>query len=82
MNITASEARRRLFPLIREVNDDRSAVVIVSTGGNAVLVSEDEWNSIQETAYLLRSPKNAERLRESLSRVRRGEVEPHDLIVE
>ena len=39
MSVTASEARRRLFPLIEEVNDDQVAVEIVSKKGTAFLVS-------------------------------------------
>jgi len=39
----------------------------------------DEYNSIQETAYLLRSPANAERLLESIADMRKGNVAPHPL---
>jgi antitoxin YefM len=62
MSITASEARRNLFPLIEQVNDDRTVVEIVSRHGNAVLMSADDYDALQETAYLLRSPANARRL--------------------
>lgn len=62
MSITASEARRNLFPLIEQVNEDRTAVEIVSRRGNAVLISADEYAAIMETAHLLRSPENARRL--------------------
>jgi antitoxin YefM len=78
--ITASEARKNLFPLIKQVNDDHAAVHISSRAGNAVLVSEAEWNSIQETNYLLRNPVNAQRLIDSLARARRGEVAKHQLV--
>jgi len=56
MSITASEARRRLFPLIEEVNDDQAVVEIVSKKGTAFLVSADEYRSLKETVYLLQSP--------------------------
>lgn len=62
MSITASEARRNLFPLIEQVNDDRTAIEIVSRKGNAVLMSAAEYAALEETAYLLRSPENARRL--------------------
>ena len=62
MSITASEARRNLFPLIQEVNDNHTAIEIVSRRGNAVLMSADEYAAMAETAYLLRSPENARRL--------------------
>ena len=79
MSVTASEARQRLFPLIEEVNDDQVAVEIVSKKGTAFLVSADEYRSLKETVYLLQSPKNAERLRESLAEVREGHLERHEL---
>jgi antitoxin YefM len=62
MSITASEARRELFPLIKKVNDDHDAIEIVSKHGNAVLVSADDYAALREGAYLLRSPANARRL--------------------
>ncbi|HET9874202.1 MAG TPA: type II toxin-antitoxin system prevent-host-death family antitoxin [Mycobacterium sp.] len=62
MSITASEARRNLFPLIERVNNDRVAVEIVSRRGNAVLMSADDYAALQEAAYLLRAPSNAGRL--------------------
>lgn len=79
MSITASEARQRLFPLIEEVNDDQIAVEIVSKKGTAFLVSADEYQSLKETVYLLQSPRNAERLRESIAQLRAADTEPHDL---
>lgn len=80
MSITASEARQRLFPLIQQVNDDQAAVEIVSRNGTAYLVPEDEYRSLVETAFLMRSPANAERLRSSIAHARAGTVESHDLI--
>ena len=70
MSISASEARRTLFPLIEQVNDDRTAVEIVSRRGNAVLMSADEYAAWQETAYLFRSPANARRLLDAYERAR------------
>jgi antitoxin YefM len=79
MSVTASEARQRLFPLIEEVNADQVAVEIVSKKGTAFLVSADEYRSLKETVYLLQSPHNARRLRESLAEAAAGAVEPHEL---
>lgn len=73
MSITASEARKRLFPLIEQVNDDATPVVITSKHGDAVLISRAEYESLEETAYLLRSPAEARRLLESIAQARRGE---------
>ena len=79
MSVTASEARQRLFPLIEEVNADQVAVEIVSKKGTAFLVSADEYRSLKETVYLLQSPANAQRLRESLADAVGGRVESHEL---
>lgn len=62
MSITASEARKGLFPLIKKVNDDHDAIEIVSKHGNAVLIAADDYAALREGAYLLRSPANARRL--------------------
>jgi antitoxin YefM len=68
MTISASEARSRLFPLIQQVNDDHVPVRITSKGGDAVLMSAEDYDSWQETIYLLRSPANARRLMEAIAR--------------
>ena len=72
MAITATEARKRLFPLIRQVNDDRAPVEIVSNHGRAYLVAADDYESMEETDYLLRTPANAARLMAAADEVRRG----------
>lgn len=79
MSISASEARRTLFPLIERINDDRAAVEIVSRHGNAVLMPADEYAAWQETAYLFRSPANARRLLDAYERARAGATETHEL---
>jgi len=79
MSITASEARKLLFPLIERVNDDRAPVEITSKRGNAVLMSADDYAAWQETAYLFRSPANARRLLEALEAVEAGEGTEREL---
>lgn len=79
MAITASEARKNLFPLIEQVNDDRTPVEITSKRGDAVLMSRADYDALEETAHLLRSPANARRLLESLAQTQRGEREEHPL---
>ena len=80
MAMSASEARKRLFPLIEQVNDDQEPVEIVSKAGTAYLVSADQWRSITETAHLLRSPANAERLLRSIAEAEAGDVEVQELV--
>jgi len=77
--ISASEARKTLFPLIERVNEDHTPIEIVSKRGNAVLVSKEDWDSIVETNYLLRSPANAKHLMESVEQWRAGRVAERDL---
>ena len=79
MSITASEARRTLFPLIEQVNDDRIPVEITSKRGNAVLISAEEFEAWQETAHLFRSPANARRLLDAAEAAERGEYVEHTL---
>ena len=79
MAITASEARRNLFPLIEQVNDDRTPVEITSKRGDAVLMAVGDYRALEETAYLLRAPANVKRLLESLQQAKSGNVEDHQL---
>jgi antitoxin YefM len=79
MTITASEARKNLFPLIEQVNNDRQPIEITSRRGDAVLMSRDDFDALTETAWLLRAPANALRLIESLSQARTGERVQHSL---
>lgn len=79
MSISASEARKTLFPLIERVNANHEAIEIVSRKGNAVLMPADEYAAWQETAYLFRSPANARRLLDSYARARAGATEIHAL---
>jgi antitoxin YefM len=79
MAITASEARKNLFPLIEQVNDDRQPVEITSKRGDAVLLSRADYDALMETAFLLRVPANARRLLESLAQARAGERDVHEL---
>jgi antitoxin YefM len=72
MSMSASEARQRLFPLLEQVNTDHQPVRITSKAGDGVLMSADDYDSWQETVYLLRSPENARRLMEAVARDKAG----------
>lgn len=74
MAISASEARSRLFPLLQQVNDDHVPVRISSKSGDVVLMSAEDFDSWQETIYLLRSPANARRLMEAVARDKSGQA--------
>lgn len=79
MAITASEARKKLFPLIEQVNEDRTVIEITSKNGNAVLMSVAEYEAWQETAYLLRNPANARHLLKSYEQALAGKAKEHEL---
>ena len=55
MAVTASEARKKLFTLIEQVNNDRRPIEINSKHGDAVLMSRADYRALEETASLLRS---------------------------
>lgn len=78
--ITATDARKALFPLIEQVNEDHTPVEIVSKRGNAVLISKDDYDAMVETAYLLSSPANARRLLDSMEAVRTGQYRERELL--
>jgi len=76
---TYSSARANLSKLMDRVVDDVETVVIRRRNGKGVaMVSLDEWERTNATAYLLASPANRKRLLASLARARRGEGSPVD----
>jgi antitoxin YefM len=65
---TYTALRGNLASFLDRVTDDREVVIVRRRGARDVaIVSADELSSLTETEYLLRSPKNAERLLESLA---------------
>lgn len=50
--ITATDARAKLYALLSKVNSSHDTVTITGRHGNAVLVSEDDWNAVMETVAL------------------------------
>jgi len=63
--ISATAARANLFGLIDQVADEGEEVMITTKRKNAVLVSEDDWRSMQETLYLTSIPGMVESIREA-----------------
>ena len=54
--LSATKARANLFRLIDETADAHKQVLITGQRNNAVLVSQEDWNAIQETLYLISIP--------------------------
>lgn len=61
-SINITSARKELYSLVEAVNYDSVPVLITGKNGNAVLISEKDWNAIQETLYLNSIPGMAESL--------------------
>jgi antitoxin YefM len=73
---TYSQARAELASLMDRVTRDREVVVVKRRDHPSVaIIAADELAGLIETAHLLRSPANAERLLAALGRSRRGEIE-------
>jgi antitoxin YefM len=78
-----SAFRNHLASVLDAVNDNHVAVIITRQNGKpAVVMSLEDFKSYQETAYLMASPKNAERLNQAIAEVESGKTIRHKLIDE
>ena len=64
--LNATEARAKLYHLIDEAASSHKPIIITGKRSNAVLVSEEDWNAISETLYLLSIPGMRESIRKGL----------------
>lgn len=64
--LNATEARSKLYSLIDETRKSHQPIVITGKRGNAVLLSEDDWASINETLFLLSVPGMRESIRKGM----------------
>ncbi len=79
--LTVSEARASFKAVIDRVLDTHEPTLITSQrSGNVVMISEADFNAMQETLYLLGTPNNANRLRESAARIKAGTFEMQDVV--
>ncbi|MFD4181416.1 type II toxin-antitoxin system Phd/YefM family antitoxin [Rhodococcus sp. NPDC058514] len=78
--MTYSESRARYAEVLNSVVNDREEVIITRAGHEpVVMVSLDDYESLKEAAYLLRSPENARRLLAAIDRLESGEGVVRDL---
>ncbi|MEV6794970.1 type II toxin-antitoxin system prevent-host-death family antitoxin [Streptomyces sp. NPDC051320] len=78
--ITYTESRAKYAETLNAVVDDREEVIVTRAGHDpVVIVALDEYESLKETAYLLRSPANARRLLASIERLERGDGTAQEL---
>ena len=72
--VTYSEARANFAAMLDKVNNDHAPVLITRQKGKpAVLMSLEDFSAWEETAYLLRSPANARRLKAAVDRLNQGQ---------
>jgi antitoxin YefM len=67
INLSASEARRRLFGLLDEVAETHEPFVITGKRQSAVLISADDWKALQETLHLAQIPGMVASIREGMA---------------
>ena len=76
-----TESRARYAEMLDGVINDREEVVITRAGHEpVVVVSLEDYESLKETAYLMRSPANARRLLDAMERLEAGQGVARDLI--
>jgi antitoxin YefM len=64
--LTASDARANLYRLIDQTTESHQPIVISGKRGNAVLISSEDWDAIQETLYLLSVPGMRESIKHGM----------------
>jgi antitoxin YefM len=81
--LSYSAFRTNLASTLDKVNDDHKPVIITRQGGKpAVLISLEDFQAYEETAYLMASPKNASRLNDAIAEVEAGRTQIRELIEE
>ncbi|GAB3042872.1 type II toxin-antitoxin system Phd/YefM family antitoxin [Sediminivirga luteola] len=76
-----TESRARYAEVLDSVTENREEVVITRAGHEPVVImSLDDYESLRETAYLMRSPANARRLLDAMERLENGAGEEHELL--
>ena len=81
--INYTEARNNFkFVLDSVVNDADYTIINRRDAADAVVMSLDYFNAMQETLHLLKSPKNVEHLRKSIEQYKEGKIETHELLGE
>lgn len=76
-----TESRAKYAEVLDSVVEDREEVVITRAGHDPVVIlSLADFESLRETAYLMRSPANARRLLDAMERLEAGDGVQHDLV--
>jgi len=79
--ISYSEARQKLSETMMQAVEERSPIIITrQNGDDCVLMSLEEYNALEETVYLLRSPENARHLLNAMEELAKGQGIERDII--
>ncbi|MDP1724503.1 MAG: type II toxin-antitoxin system prevent-host-death family antitoxin [Alphaproteobacteria bacterium] len=78
---TYTQARKNFAAVMDRVCDDHAPIIITRQNERpVVMISLEDYNAIEETLYLIRSPKNASRLAKALQELEANKLKKHDLI--
>jgi len=81
--VTYSDLRKNLSNTLDAVIDDHSPVLVTRQNNQtAVLISLDDFNAYEETAYLMSNPANVAHLMKSIAQAKAGKTHQHELIEE
>jgi antitoxin YefM len=81
--INYSTFRSHLATTLDKVNDNHTPITITRQNGKpAVIMSLEDFHAYEETAYLMSSPKNAERLNQAIAEINQGKTKKHEIIEE
>lgn len=81
--ISYSSFRNKLASTLDKVNEDHKPIMITrQNGAPAVVISLEDYQSYEETSYLMASPKNASRLNSAIDQIESNQAKQHELIEE
>jgi len=79
--VTYTQARKNFAETMNKVCDDHAPIIITRQNeAPVVMISLEDYNAIEETLYLMRSPKNYSRLLESMEQVKQGNAQVRKLL--
>lgn len=81
--ITYTQARKNFTSVMNQVCEDHSPIIITRQSERpVVMMSLEDYNAIEETMYLLKSPQNAQRLYKAIQELKEGKYQKRELIEE
>jgi antitoxin YefM len=78
--VSFSELRKDMKQIMDRTKDRHEPLIITRKSGNMVMMSLEDYNALEETAYILRNPKNAQRILASIAELEAGKGQKHDLV--